>query len=212
VFSLNPTFVNVEAPQTPSLLDAARAGDARAFGELCRVYETRLLRHALTLCGNESAAAELAEDTLVEAWHGLARFNGRCRFFTWLCAILLNRHRNVLRKKRPLPAAMLAGPDRERFEDRIANAPDHGLLPDQAAQARERAAVVWNCLQSLPRKQQQVIYLRFYADDSLEGIADALGISVGTVKSRLYHGLDRLRGMDALTPQLAPANTTGGMS
>jgi RNA polymerase sigma-70 factor (ECF subfamily) len=54
------------------------------------------------------------------------------------------------------------------------------------------------CVQALPTKQQQVIYLRFFADDSLEGIAVALGCSVGTVKSRLFHALDRLRRMNTL--------------
>ena len=51
----------------------------------------------------------------------------------------------------------------------------------------------------LPAKHQQVIHLRFYVDDSLEGIAAALDCSVGTVKSRLFHALDKLRGMNALS-------------
>jgi DNA-directed RNA polymerase specialized sigma24 family protein len=53
----------------------------------------------------------------------------------------------------------------------------------------------------LPAKQQQVIHLRFYVDDSLGGIAAALGCSVGTVKSRLFNALDKLRGMNALGEQ-----------
>jgi RNA polymerase sigma-70 factor (ECF subfamily) len=53
----------------------------------------------------------------------------------------------------------------------------------------------------LPAKHQQVVYLRFYVDDSLEGIAAALGCPVGTVKSRLFHALDKLRGMSAMTAQ-----------
>src|SRR5438874_11350003 len=103
VFSLNPTFVEIEAPDTRSLLNEAQAGDAEAFAELCRAYETRLLRQALALCGNATLAEDLAQDTLVEAWKCLRRYNGRCQFFTWLCAILLNRHRNTIREKRPLP-------------------------------------------------------------------------------------------------------------
>ena len=59
------------------------------------------------------------------------------------------------------------------------------------------------CIQLLPAKQQQVVYLRFFADDSLEGIAVALGCSVGTVKSRLFHALDKLRGMNALNSQFS---------
>ena len=72
--------------------------------------------------------------------------------------------------------------------------PAHESLPDEAAQRREEAALVQQCVAALPAKHQQVIHLRFYVDDSLEGIAAALGCSVGTVKSRLFHALDKLRG------------------
>ena len=109
---LNPTLVNVEVPDTQSLLDRARAGDVEAFGELCRVHETGLLRHAAALCGNVTLAEDLAQDTLVEAWKSLHRYQGRCRFLTWLCAILLNRYRNTLRKHggRHWSAAYSPGP------------------------------------------------------------------------------------------------------
>ena len=82
------------------MLAQALAGDAEAFGELCRAYETRLVRQAMTLCGDAVLAEELAQDTLVEAWKCLRRYNGRCQFFTWLCAILLNRYRNTVRQRR----------------------------------------------------------------------------------------------------------------
>ena len=108
VFSLNPTFVEIEIPASRDLLDRALAGDVDAFGEICRVYEARLLRQAITLCGDASLAEDLAQDTLVEAWKCLRRYNGRCRFFTWLCAILLNRYRNAIRQKRPLPVGIEA--------------------------------------------------------------------------------------------------------
>jgi len=49
----------------------------------------------------------------------------------------------------------------------------------------------------LPFKHQQVVYLRFYVGESLEGIAEAVGCSIGTVKSRLFHGLDKLREIKA---------------
>ncbi len=199
MLSLNPAFVAIDAPETRSLLGQAQAGDAAAFGEICRAYETRLLRQAMTLCGNEAFAEELAQDTLVEAWKCVRRFNGRCQFFTWLCSILLNRWRNGLRKKRPMPFAALAGPDRDEVQERVANLPDERPSPDQQVQMREQAALIWQCIETLPGKQQQVVYLRFYVDDSIEGIAAALGCSVGTVKSRLFNALDKLRRMNAFT-------------
>lgn len=199
MFTLNPAFVEMEAPDNRSLLDQARAGDAGAFGEVCRVYETRLLRHAMGLCGNAALAEELAQDTLVEAWRSLRRYHGGCQFFTWLCAILLNRYRNTLRQKRPVPLSALTGGEQAEIENRLAGLTDHGSSPDQTAQLREQADRVRACLAALPPKHQQVIYLRFYVDDSLEEIAGALGCSVGTVKSRLFNALEKLRRMNALT-------------
>jgi RNA polymerase sigma-70 factor (ECF subfamily) len=210
VFSLNPTLVDIEAPATRSLLEQARSGDANAFSEICRAYESRLLRQAMALCGNETTAEELAQDTLVEAWKCLRRYNGRCQFFTWLCAILLNRYLNIVRQRRPMPDSLLTGRDQERFQDRITNLTDPRPLPDQEMQKREQAASLWECVQALPAKQRQIIYLRFYVDDSLDGIAAVLGCSVGTVKSRLFHALDRLRGMKAIGSPLPNPKMKGG--
>jgi RNA polymerase sigma-70 factor, ECF subfamily len=171
-----------------TLLDLARAGDSAAYGELCRDYETRLLRQALTLCGNESLAEELAQDTLVEGWKSLRRFNGKCQFFTWLCAIMLNRYRNVLRRQRSSPVDSTAA-----AEALTHNVADPGIVPDTETELQERAALLLQCIERLPSKYQEVIYLRFYVDNSLEGIAQALGCSIGTVKSRLFRALDKLR-------------------
>lgn len=199
---LNPTLAEMETLDTESLLDRARAGDADAFCELCRIVETRLLRHAVSLCGDGSLAEDLAQDTLVEAWKCLRRYDGRCQFFTWLCAILLNRHRNSLRKRRLLFFAFSRS-NKDDDAKRIEEVTDDRALPDEAAELREQAALIRRCVQALPRKHQQVIYLRFYVDDSLDGIAAALGCSVGTVKSRLFHALDKLRNMKELRAQRA---------
>lgn len=198
-----------EAPETRNLLDQARSGDAEAFSEICRAYETRLLRRAMTLCGNATKAEELAQDTLVEGWKSLRRYNGRCQFFTWLCAILLNRYRNTVRKKCSVLVSVLKGPDPNEFQDSVANPPDSHPMPDEAAQIREEADIIWESVQALSGKQQQVIYLRFYVDDSLEGIASALGCSVGTVKSRLFHALDKLRAMNAIKTQFPKYGAKG---
>ena len=210
MFSLKPAFVEIEASDTRSYLDVAQAGDAEAYGEVCRAYETRLLRQAISLCGDATLAEDLTQDTLVESWKCLRRYNGRCRFFTWLCAILLNRYRNTVRSKRPLPLSSLPRHERKEFENNRDNLADQDASPDQAAQLREQAALVRNCIQALPPKHQQVIYLRFYVDDSLEGIASALGCSVGTVKSRLFHALDKLRGMNVLNTQTVDLKTNVG--
>ena len=207
--SLNPTLARIDPADPQSLLDRARAGDAEAFGQVYRAYATRLLRQAMALCGNAGLAEELAQDTLVEAWHCLRRYDGRCRFFTWLCAILLNRYRNSIRRSPLRPISIFGRQAQDTFTAAVAKLADRGSVPDQAAELREHAALVRKCIGSLSVKHQQVIYLRFYVDDSLEGIAAALGCSVGTVKSRLFYALDRLRGMNALNAHFANLKDKG---
>jgi RNA polymerase sigma-70 factor, ECF subfamily len=192
--SLHLATVENEARNAEGFLELARAGEVEAFGEVCREYETRLLCQAMKLCGNPSLAQDLAQDTLVEAWKHLNRYNGQCRFFTWLCAILLNRYRNVLREKRRLPFLAAA-------KDPLDQLMDKAVLPDESAELREEARVIQKCLQALPPKHRQVIYLRFFVDNSLEGIAAALNCSVGTVKSRLFHALEKFRAMKALNKE-----------
>jgi RNA polymerase sigma-70 factor (ECF subfamily) len=191
----------MEMPETRSLLARAQGGEPEAFCELCRIYESRLLRQAMTLCGNKAQAEELAQDTLVEAWKFLRRYNGRCQFFTWLCAILLNRFRNELRKKRPAPFSALAGKDETEVRNQARKPADDDCAPDRAAEIRERAGLIRRCVEKLSPKHQEVIYLRFYVGDSLDGIAAACGCSTGTVKSRLFHALEKLRVMDAMNGQ-----------
>ncbi len=187
VLSLSPTLVQLESPDARTPLDRARAGDCDAFGEICREYEARLLRQAMTLCGNAAMAEDLAQDTLVEAWKCLRRYNGRCQFFTWLCAILLNRFRNTLREKR-----VVSPPTEVACEP----AADERASPDQVLVNGEQAALVRKCIAALPAKHRRVIFLRFYVDGSLPEIAAALGCSVGTVKSRLFNAMEKLRRMN----------------
>lgn len=189
-----PAHTEVES----ALVSRAQSQDAEAFSDLCRLHGGTLLRQATALSCNASVAEDLVQETLFEAWKCIRRYNGKCRFFTWLCSILLHRHRNLLRKRRPTPFSFLWRADRDRAEAGLVNIADLNLGPDESAQHNERADEILRSLERLPRKQREVIHLRFYAHESLEGIAAALGCSVGTVKSRLFHALERLRKMKSL--------------
>ena len=155
-------------------------------------------------------AEDLAQETLVEAWKCLRRFQGRCQFFTWLCAILLNRYRNTARRRRPVPASSLSRGDQEAFALQLDRATDSAATPDRTAQAQEEARLMLACIEALPAKHQQVVYLRFYVNQSLEEIAAALGCSVGTVKSRLFRALEKLRTMDVLQAHLVHSESVNG--
>ena len=192
-------YIQPERAHWAGLLARARDGDADAFCAMCHNYEARLLRQALGLCGDAALAEDLSQDTLMEAWKCLRRYNGRCQFFTWLCAILLNRHRNTLRVKRPFPFSILGSRERDQANQLLESLPDASAKPDELAQQSERNSLLRHSIGKLSSKHREIIYLRFYVDDSLESIAAALNCSLGTVKSRLFNALENLRNMEEVT-------------
>jgi RNA polymerase sigma-70 factor (ECF subfamily) len=180
------------------LLRRALRGETDAFCELVRPHESRLLRQAAVLTREPALAEDLAQETLFEAWKNLARFNGQCRLFTWLYAIMLACHSKMLRriKRRPFALSELFGRDKESAEYVLENLADQAHGPDSSAQRAETATLVRTCIDRLPERSRAVVYFRFYAEASLEEIAIALGCSIGTVKSRLFYALEKLRAMN----------------
>lgn len=180
------------------LLARSRCGDTDAFCELCRIHEARLFRQAVALCGDAALAEDLAQETLVSAWRGIQKFRGQCRFFTWLCSILVHLHCNVRRKKQPVSFGALSAEEGYDAERHLQQAAEPNCGPDRQLQQREREAILRRALERLPEKHRDVVYLRFHVDASLEDIAAALNCSLGTVKSRLFHALEKLAAMPEL--------------
>lgn len=180
---------------TADLLARARAGESVAFCRLAAEHEGRLLQQACGLARDQSAAEDLVAETLVEAWRSLGRYDGSCRFSTWLFSILLHRHQKALRRARSRPIPLAALPSAEADERRQAqeSLPAPGPSPAEEAMRHEAAGKLREAVQALPEKHQRVILLRFFEDASLPEIAAVLGCSVGTVKSRLHYALENLR-------------------
>lgn len=177
------------------LLTRARAGESEAFCRLAAEHDGRLLQQARGLARDPSAAEDLVCETLVEAWRSLHRYNGACRFSTWLFSILLHRHQKALRRarSRPIPLAALPSAEADQRCQAQENLPAEGPSPADEAMRREAANKLRQAVETLPEKHQRVILLRFFEDATLPEIAAVLGCSVGTVKSRLHYALERLR-------------------
>ena len=184
-----------EIAGSADLLTRARAGESGAFCQLATEHENRLLQQARGLTRDSSAAEDLVSETLVEAWRSLSRYNGTCRFSTWLFSILLHRHQKALRRarSRPIPLAALPSAQADECQEARENLPDAGPSPVDEAMRREAADKLRQAVEALPEKHQQVVLLRFFEDASLLEIAALLDCSVGTVKSRLHYALEKLR-------------------
>ena len=120
--------LNTPEDDERELIDRAQAGEANAFERLAERHAARLWRCALALGKDGHWAEDLAQETLVEAWRSLARFDGRCQFSTWLYGVL--RHR-FLKGRRHQNAARLSAPDA------LGRVPCTACTPDCSAEASE---------------------------------------------------------------------------
>ncbi len=161
------------------LLDRARAGDQRAFGELVSRYKGRTWAVCLRIAGNPHDAEDALQNALTAAWQNLDKFRGDARFSTWLHRIAANAALAVIRKRRETP------------DENI----NQGLASD-APRIDERVAVVeavQSALSDLPEAFREAIVLREYAELTYADIATHQGVPVQTVKSRINRGRTQLR-------------------
>ncbi|HMK39730.1 MAG TPA: sigma-70 family RNA polymerase sigma factor [Bacteroidota bacterium] len=188
-----------------SLIEAARGGDGRAFGELVRRYEQTVYRYAFKLCRDREKAEETYQDTFINVYRKLGSFDGRSLFSTWLYAIVTNsclmRHRR--RKIREIEQSLDALETPETSDDgkftheisRWEETPADILLD------RELRAEVEKAIGKLPARYRIVFTLRDMEGKSTEETAKIVGISNEAAKSRLRRARAFLR--DQLTPYMA---------
>ncbi len=184
-------------PAASELLARVRAGDPRSFSLLIEPLQARLLRQAAALTGDLSLAEDIVSETLVEAWKSFARYNGSCQLSTWLYAILLHRYQKSVRRarSRPIALAWLSLFEARDLSNRQENLAAAGPSPAEVVAQDEAFVQLRQCIELLSKKHTRVILLRFFEDASLPDMAAVLGCSVGTVKSRLHHALEKLRKM-----------------
>jgi RNA polymerase sigma-70 factor (ECF subfamily) len=172
-----------ESRERAAVAATGAAGDAEWIVE---AHYLRILRAALLLTGSRGDAEDLAQETFLEAFASLDAFEGRSRIDTWLYAILLNQHRRQLRGKHRAWKRML-----EWFGRRAG----HGDTSpaEQKAELAEWRESVWSAVAALPVAQAHAVTLRYAEGLSYQEIAQVLQCPVGTVRSRLHHGLAALR-------------------
>ena len=181
---------------TARLLERIREGDAGAFEQVAREQAPRLFRLALKLCGRREDAEDLVQETLVRALPALRRFEGRARLSTYLIRALTNVWKNRLRsRKRSRLVDWFRGKqeDSDEADGPEAYAVDQAPRADERIEAEQRGALVRGAIERLEPRRRLTLLLREVDEMSYEEIAEATGVAVGTVRSRLARARDDLR-------------------
>jgi RNA polymerase sigma-70 factor (ECF subfamily) len=183
-----------------SLLARAQAGDVSAFERLSSAYADRLFMLLLRLLGDRGEAEDVAQEVMLRAWRGIARFQGQSSYFTWLYRIAVNEANRALEKKARRPAGVSIGAQ----ELQLPASPAYD--PSRQAENSELRRVLGQALAELPPALRTAIVLRDVEGLSTQEAAEIAGVSQAAFKSRLHQA--RLRVRAAVGDQTLV--TTGG--
>jgi RNA polymerase sigma-70 factor (ECF subfamily) len=159
--------------------------DPGAVREMLNSHGDRLLRSAFLLCGSEPEAQDLVQETFLQALRSLPRFRGQSSVYTWLHGILLNLSRRSYREAKRIVYC-------EQFIEQAPAAPEEGPSP---VDAEVSGSALAEALGRLSTPHREVLVLRFYEDMKIHEIARHLGLSTGTVKSRLHYAITKMQNL-----------------
>ena len=188
------------AARSPLPSDRNRTGVVCDPEQLLALYADLVYNLAVRLTGDREEARDLSQDAFIRIIKGAGSFRGEASLKTWVCQVVINCHRNRLRWWRRLKRvrtvsldAPVAGTQEDTTVTLAALVEDPRATPDRQAEGRQARERLEAELIKLPVEQRTAILLREVEGMSYTEIAGALGVKVGTVKSRLARARDTLR-------------------
>jgi len=173
-------------------------GDSAAIERLILKYQNRIYNVILKICADPDDAAELTQDTFVKIIENIENFQGRSSFYTWAFRIAVNLTLNYCRRNARIGFRSLDA-EQIRYNSQPGNflkellSDDSSLDPAVVAQDRELCQILVESLKKLDDAQRAVVVLRDIEGMNYNQIANVLDIELGTVRSRLSRGRQKLR-------------------
>ena len=195
---LNPAQTRPQLPSTVvkddegALVAAAKGGDISAFETLVGRYERKIFRLAQNITQNKEDAEDVMQEAFLKSYQHLEEFQGNSRFYTWLVRIAVNQALMKLRKRRPNQVSL--DEDVDTGEDTIPReVEDWGPSPEDRYEQSELGDILNTTIAELDPPFRIVFQLRDIEELSTEETAEALGLSIPAVKSRLLRARLKLR-------------------
>ena len=175
------------------LLAKARQGDAAAFNELVNRYSRKIYRLAKHITQNDEDAEDVLQETFLKAFEHLGDFQGQSKFYTWIVRIAVNESLMKLRKRKSDRTVPMDEPLDTGEDSLVREIAVWGEDPEQQYSREELGTILDEAVQSLRPAFRTVFVLRDIEELSTEETAEALGLSVPAVKSRLLRARLQLR-------------------
>lgn len=167
-----------------TLVKQALKGKKSAWVTLVKRYEKNLYNYTLRMVSNPDDALDLMQDVFMAVFRNLASFRGDSPFKGWLFKIAHYRCIEFYRRKKPTQSLDDAPEQQDQSDD---------TCPEAHFFSGQQASLLKKAMQTLPVNQKLVVELKFFQHCTFDDISKQLGVSVNTVKSRLYSALDKLK-------------------
>lgn len=198
----------VQDPAEAELVRRVCDGDKEAYYALVQPCERSVFSAAMSILNNSADAEEVAQEAVLKAFTALPRFRAECKFSTWLVQITINEARLKVRKDRRHLYESIDEPDTDDEGDYFPkDFADWREIPAEALQKQQLREALKRGIASLPQKYREVLILRDIQHMSIQETAQVLGITEGSVKTRLLRA--RLQMRDALAPGIDGSWSTG---
>jgi RNA polymerase sigma-70 factor (ECF subfamily) len=173
------------------MVERALAGDGDAFGELVRRWERKIYALTFGMLGSAEDARDATQETFISAYRNLGGYRGEAKVSSWLHRIAVNHC--ISRQRRAYMRVETAlDTEVEAAGERFLSTPAHAS-PAVSVEGGERTQAVRRAVSALPPELREVVLMKEFEELTFQEIADALGLPLSTVKSRLYTALRQLR-------------------
>ena len=188
-----PSIYGLSDKGDMSLVAAAKNQNRQAFETLVERHARRIFFAARRMTRTREDAEDVVQQSLQKAFVHLNQFEGKSSFSTWLTRIAINEALIMLRKSRGLREVLVSDSAEGEEAQFALEIPDSGQSPEDNYAQRERQRILISALNELPDGTRMAIQLRELDERSTEETARIMGISVGAVKARVFHGRKKLR-------------------
>ena len=201
----NRTSRELEAEEDRVLIESAQKGDPVAFKKLVQRHQRRAFAIALGLLRDEQDAREVVQEAFLRVYRGLDSFHGGSTFFTWLYRIVTNLSIDLMRKPSRRDAELDESREIDESDIPLLSRID-GADPLDVLRRAEIRNKLEAALEALPVYHRGVIVMREVEGLSYEEMAEAMGVSKGTIMSRLFHARQKLQRAlsDCYAEEVAP--------
>src|SRR5579872_1532232 len=175
------------------LIARIRGGEAELFYQLIQPYERRVYSAAFAILRNEADAEDVAQEAVLKAFKHIGQFRSEARFSTWLLQITINEARMRIRRQHASVMEPMADRQDEEGNFTPRDFADWREIPSEVLERKEVRQLLAQALDSLDLKYREVFVLRDMEHMNIQETAEALGISVASVKTRLLRARLMLR-------------------